>query len=91
MVSFNLYTLIAVAGLVCAFQLGRMYATDKKKWKPGAIKNFGWAAWQPILYGILGVSALLTVLGDDVRARIPFMSSAGFGGGFGGAGGAYGY
>lgn len=85
MVSLNLFTLLIVGSMVSAFQVGRQTATDKKKWKKGGLKEFGWAAWTPILYAIMGVTALLAVVGDDVRARIPFMgSSSGFGGGYGG-------
>lgn len=87
MFSFNLYTLLVLGAMVCAWQLGRMWATPEAKWKQGALKSFGWKAWRPILWGIVGTAALLTVLGDEFRQRIPFMSS--FGGGFGGGYGAY--
>ena len=84
MVSLNLFTLIVLGGFACAWQLGRMYGTPVAKWKKGALKDLGWKAWQPVLYGIVGVAGLLTIMGDDVRARIPFMSS--MGGGYGGGG-----
>jgi len=84
MVSLNLFTIIVVAALVGAWQLGRMQATDPKRWKAGTLKQFGWKAWRPILWGLVAAAALLTLVGEEVRARIPFMSGFGVGGGMGG-------
>ncbi|APC25761.1 hypothetical protein BST79_gp248 [Only Syngen Nebraska virus 5] len=69
-----------------AYQLGKMMERPQSQWpkaKPGQNKYMvgDWAAWKPIYMGVVGVAALLTILGPGGMGG---MFGGGMGGGYGG-------
>ena len=71
-----------------AYQLGKMMERPQSQWpkaKPGQNKYMvgDWAAWKPIYMGVVGVAALLTILGSGgMGGMFGGMGGGGYGGGY---------
>lgn len=92
----NLYvtfsSLLIVAAIVSAYQMGRMVERPKNRWPKGGILQFGWGAWKIPLIVIIALTVLVTVLWPIVRVSglTRAFSRPGYGRSYGGGGASYG-